>query len=171
MRFYFQCRLRQPPEISPTFTRQQQVETQNFGRTRKRFVNDSRQQPSKFSNLGSVENDRSRCIAVFHTVQTSHPCAEFGAVVPADLWAFDTMRRGPLSDTLPTTPARSGLRGVALALRPIPDIGLEHFVLEVLAVHHGLGDVVEADNTHQHVVVHHRHVARVVAQHHAPDFI
>jgi hypothetical protein len=27
--------------------------------------------------------------------------AECGAMVPADLWAFDTMRRGPLPHTLP----------------------------------------------------------------------
>ena len=33
--------------------------------------------------------------------------AEFGSVARADLWAFDTMKRGPLTQTLPPTPGRS----------------------------------------------------------------
>jgi hypothetical protein len=58
-----------------------------------------------------------------------------------------------------------------LLSRPVADVGLEHAVLEVLAVHHGLGDVVEADHAHQHALVHHRHVARVALEHHAAHFV
>jgi len=37
----------------------------------------------------------------FLTRDPTQPPAKFGVVVPADLWAFDTMRRGPLPQTLP----------------------------------------------------------------------
>ena len=37
----------------------------------------------------------------FLTRDPTQPPAKFGVVVPADLWAFETMRRGPLPQTLP----------------------------------------------------------------------
>src|SRR4051794_6549326 len=58
-----------------------------------------------------------------------------------------------------------------LAGGPVADVGLEHPVLEVLAVHDRLGDVVEADHAHQHALVHHRHVAGMALQHHAAHFV
>src|SRR4051812_9771578 len=62
------------------------------------------------------------------------------------------------------------LRGgqlVAALDRPIADVGLEHAVLEILAVDHGAGDVVERDHAHQGTVAHHRRVAGVAAEHDA----
>ena len=55
--------------------------------------------------------------------------------------------------------------------RPVADVGLEHAVLEVLAVDHRLGDVVERDHAHQRALAHHRHVARMAAEHHAAHFV
>src|SRR5690606_279081 len=54
---------------------------------------------------------------------------------------------------------------------PVTDVGLEHLVFEVLAVDHGFGHVVEADHPHQHLVVHHRHVAGVLFQHHGAHLL
>jgi hypothetical protein len=37
----------------------------------------------------------------FHHQANHTPPAWFGPLVPADLWAFDTMRRGPMAQTMP----------------------------------------------------------------------
>src|SRR3954468_17679618 len=62
-------------------------------------------------------------------------------------------------------------RGPVVLDRPVADVGLEHAVLEVLAVDHGLGHVVERDHAHQRAVAHHRHVARMPAEHHAAHLV
>src|SRR4051794_17917202 len=70
-------------------------------------------------------------------------------------------------------PGPSELRGRLRVFggRPVADVCLEHAVLEVLAVHDGLGDVVEADHAHQHALVHDGHVACVPLEHHPPHFV
>ena len=51
-----------------------------------------------------------------------------------------------------------------IPFRPVADIGLEHLVLEVVAVDHRLGDVVATDDAHLHFLVHDRHVAGVTVR-------
>jgi len=42
--------------------------------------------------------DRKRCKS---TVESEHRLAGLGVWAPADFWAFDSMRRGPIPQTLP----------------------------------------------------------------------
>ncbi len=84
-------------------------------------------------------------------------------------WRRPPSRRAQRDERRGKRRSRSG--GSFLFLRPVADIGLQHLVLEVLAVHHGLGHVVEADHAHEHLLVHHRHVARVAVEHHAAHLV
>ena len=54
-----------------------------------------------------------------------------------------------------------GFAAVGAIFWPVVDIGFEHFVFKVLAIHHRTRHIVEADNAHQSACVHHRHIAGV----------
>ena len=67
-----------------------------------------------------------------------------------------------------------GLSHLGLAFgfaRPVANVGLEHLVLKVLAIDHGLGHVVKADHALQFPVANDRHVTRMALQHHAAHFV
>lgn len=50
---------------------------------------------------GSGSQNRSLNCHLFLSRDSTQTPTEFGVVVPADFWAFDSMRRGPLPQTLP----------------------------------------------------------------------
>src|SRR5205814_1109179 len=62
-------------------------------------------------------------------------------------------------------PGRNFLR------RPVLDVALQHFVLEVLLFEHCLGDVAERDHAEQAAVLHHREIARAALEHGAAQVV
>src|SRR5258706_4011384 len=96
-------------------------------------------------------------------------------VIPRSLGDEESVNYGSLVTSLLGTSNRflaplmtpSGAGGL---VRPVLDVGLEHPVLEMLFVVHGLGHVVERYDTLQRGPVHHRHVTRVALEHRPAQF-